>query len=188
MILSPQSPLPALYQLFEFYELLIIVRIMDHREQPQSPRNAHISESFVKTVTIRLCRDLFMYKERYLQSAGQVLDAWVPNCGQGGGKLNWGGGGDSKSSTIFYSIYFCMCLCCWCLVNCDYNRDFHGLRDRNTHLSPPVSGDCGRFLMTTYVKMTHPQYDSLAPRDWDGLARHFKDEIFKSFESRNKMT
>lgn len=75
MILSPQSPLPALYQLFEFYELLIIVRITDHREQPQSPRNAHISESFVKTVTIRLCRDLFMYKERYLQSAGQVLDA-----------------------------------------------------------------------------------------------------------------
>lgn len=41
------------------------------------------------------------------------------------------------------------------LTICNYNRDFLGLRAKNKHFSPPISGGCGLSLMTTYVKVTH---------------------------------
>lgn len=43
-----------------------------------------------------------------------------------------------------------------------FNRDFLGLRAKNIHFSPPISGDWGLSLMTMYVKVTHPWYNKVA--------------------------
>lgn len=61
-------------------------------------------------------------------------------------------GGNSESSTVFSSPPVCAFVVEAILTM--ITTGFLGLMARNTHLSLPVPGDRGRFLMTTYVRVT----------------------------------